>query len=427
MTILLQASLNRTRTQPRASEEIQSESKSDVNPVLESARFVYEHTNCVQINEHGMKNAARFIRSKIISSSYSPCTWRTHPLHICPLDEGMGNPGEVRARQVLVLNWIFLISSLNFSFWTDKNEEERYAVEWYERWEHPRGEIKRWTGYWSLVAALDRALEEGIPITDPSFYSSEVSCPEQLLKHIFRASLQSREEMPLLEQRIRILRENGSILCKEFGGSFTGFLDEFHCRHQGDGTALDFVRMVIDIFPSFRDDVWFEKRKVNIWKRAQILVAEMWAAFHPPVPAQEQALPPTPHPLFSGKSGPSIHLLTMFADYRVPQILHHLKILDYSPRLIKLLNDGTPFEHGSTEEVALRAVSILAVEQVRREILRLGVEDDGKLAAEEDVSSVLLDFYLWDLAKRVEKGEESPDGTETAAMIPVHRTRSIWY
>ena len=53
-----------------------------------------------------------------------------------------------------------------------------------------------------------------------------------------------------------------------------------------------------------------------IWKRAQILVAETWAAFYPEDPS-------APHPLFP--AGPAIHELTMFADYRVPQILHHLR------------------------------------------------------------------------------------------------------
>jgi hypothetical protein len=41
---------------------------------------------------------------------------------------------------------------LNFSFWSELDDEERFAIEY-------KG--KRWTGYWSLVAALQRALDEG--------------------------------------------------------------------------------------------------------------------------------------------------------------------------------------------------------------------------------------------------------------------------
>jgi hypothetical protein len=61
----------------------------------------------------------------------------------------------------------------------------------------------------------------------------------------------------------------------------------------------------------------------------------------------------------------------MFADYRVPQILHHLKILTYPPSLLTLLESGHDFEHGSKEEVSIRAASIVAVERIRDEILAL--------------------------------------------------------
>lgn len=117
----------------------------------------------------------------------------------------------------------------------------------------------------------------------------------------------------------------------------------------------------------------------------------------------------------------------MFADYRVPQILHHLRILTYPASLVRTLNTGAPLEPGCREEVSLRAASIVAVERVREEILKLmAVEVDAE-PNEGEVSSVLIDFYLWDLAKKVESGEEKIEGLETAKMVPTHRTRSIWY
>lgn len=61
-----------------------------------------------------------------------------------------------------------------------------------------------------------------------------------------------------------------------FGGSFQGFMDEFQRAHDGRGTALQMVKMVVDTFPTFRDEVWLDGRKICYWKRAQILVAEIW-------------------------------------------------------------------------------------------------------------------------------------------------------
>jgi hypothetical protein len=57
------------------------------------------------------------------------------------------------------------------------------------------------------------ALEEGIPITDPKFYSSETQCPDSLIAHVFRAAPDSVELLPLLNERIAIMREVGAILC----------------------------------------------------------------------------------------------------------------------------------------------------------------------------------------------------------------------
>lgn len=118
----------------------------------------------------------------------------------------------------------------------------------------------------------------------------------------------------------------------------------------------------------------------------------------------------------------------MFADYRVPQILHHLHILTYPPSFLRLLKSGYEFEHGSREEVSIRAASIVAVERVRDEILSLRNQSKETAGAatvgwecglDVPICSVLIDFYLWDAAKR------SEDAGET--VVPPHRTRSIWY
>lgn len=124
----------------------------------------------------------------------------------------------------------------------------------------------------------------------------------------------------------------------------------------------------------------------------------------------------------------------MFADYRVPQILHHLNILTYPSSLISSLKAHQYFSNGSKEELSIRAASILAVERIRDEIRRMVKRERGVIVSNGDeviddseVSSVLIDFYLWDLAKRVERGEQVIEGVETHEMVPAHRTRCIWY
>jgi hypothetical protein len=90
----------------------------------------------------------------MLSTHYTPRTWRTHALHLLPPDS-TPNLNEADPRIRASLNWIFLISALNFSFWSEmEGTGERYGVEWRLGWESEDRVV--WTGYWTLVAAIDR-------------------------------------------------------------------------------------------------------------------------------------------------------------------------------------------------------------------------------------------------------------------------------
>jgi len=107
--------------------------------VLESAEYVYDHSIDVAIDMASTKAAARTIWHLMQKKQYSTQTWTTHELH-------------PKGKNVDTVNFIFTMNLSNFSFWSDKSVEERFAVEYKDQ---------RWTGYWSLVAALQRALDEG--------------------------------------------------------------------------------------------------------------------------------------------------------------------------------------------------------------------------------------------------------------------------
>jgi hypothetical protein len=122
----------------------------------------------------------------------------------------------------------------------------------------------------------------------------------------------------------------------------------------------------------------------------------------------------------------------MFADYRVPQVLHRLRTLRYPPPLVDVLRAHAALPPGAREEVSIRAGSVLAVERLRDAIAarRAGAgAGDDDTGAEVEVTAVLLDFYLWDLAKELDTGAPALAGAEAALApaLPAHRTRSIWY
>ncbi|KAF3091114.1 hypothetical protein TWF569_011366 [Orbilia oligospora] len=332
--------------------------------VLKSAEYIYDNAIDVALDMRSCKEAAETIIKCMEAENFGTQTWDSHILHPHTKDEEQ-------------VDFIFVMDLLNFSFWAD-DPKKPFVVEYNGRNED---------GYWSLVASLRRALDEGIPITSPYFWVDRTVCTDALLERLFRPS--TGTPIPMLAERIECLREAGEILCEQFNGSFV------NCIKEADGSAAALVNLVVDEFPCFRDETTFQGRQINFYKRAQILVADIWASFNG-----------ASHGTFH-----DINKITMFADYRIPQILHTLGCLMYSPPLEHTIKDRKPIASGSRYETEIRGCTIHCVELIRREIV--------KKHPEAKVNAILIDFFLYDTAKEWEvQGKE---------MIPTHRTRSIWY
>lgn len=77
----------------------------------------------------------------------------------------------------------------------------------------------------------------------------------------------------MLESRWKILQESGKILNDKFNGSFLS------CIKQSQQSAQKLLELITNNFPSFRDEAFFEGKKVSFYKRAQILIADIWGLF----------------------------------------------------------------------------------------------------------------------------------------------------
>ena len=107
--------------------------------VLKDAEYACDNSVDVAIDSYGTKAAAASIWNRMQANGFSKKTWSTHELH-------------PKARDESTINFIFTMDLLNFCFWSDNISGLSYAVDYHGT---------RWTGYWSLVAALQRAIEEG--------------------------------------------------------------------------------------------------------------------------------------------------------------------------------------------------------------------------------------------------------------------------
>jgi hypothetical protein len=152
--------------------------------VLKDAEYIAYHAIDVSIEMYGTRDAAGQLYKAMRERKYSTQTWNEHELH-----PKLG----IDVDEVGLVNFIFTMDLLNFSFWSKESSEERYQVEYRE---------KRWTGYNSLVACLRRALDEGIPITTPRFWRTTGDL-SATMEHVFRSA--TSERVPLFEQRVAVL------------------------------------------------------------------------------------------------------------------------------------------------------------------------------------------------------------------------------
>ena len=77
--------------------------------------------------------------------------------------------------------------------------------------------------------------------------------------------------MPLLDERRQHLNESGKILAEEYDTN----LKVWKCENSAEKLLL----MVTTTFSHFKDEGTFANKNVSFYKRAQILIADIWACF----------------------------------------------------------------------------------------------------------------------------------------------------
>lgn len=91
------------------------------------------------------------------------------------------------------------------------------------------------------------------------------------IRRIFTSS--SEKPIPLEEERLKSLRESGKTLNEKFDGSFSNVV------LKANKSARNLLQLIVDNFPSFRDEAVYAGKSVSFYKRAQILVADIWGLF----------------------------------------------------------------------------------------------------------------------------------------------------
>jgi len=292
-------------------------------PILDSTRYVVEHSQHVAINKEA---ARRMLIKGDVNSTWYP------DLHIADPD------------------WIFILDALNFCFWAAPGQP---------KWSITYGG-EELSGYWALAASLKRAHEEGVPLTNAEYLTT---ISTKTVENIFRG----QQQIPLLQKRVAHLHEVGRVLLDKYDGTFVNLLQPV--KH----SAVQLVKAVVANFPSFNDVANYAGQPVYFYKRAQLLVADLYGAF-------------------DGDGYGSfwdLEQLTIFADYKLPQVLRHYNVLEYDDHLAALVDNYVHLAPGCPEEIEIRAATVQAVE-IMRQSLTNGLRS---------IPSFKLDWWLWTLGQ----------------------------
>ena len=320
-----------------------------MNEVLETTRHVTERSQQVTIDKLALDDFSK----KLIEDGIEIPPWN--------YDYHFFDGGHKTVAYLLVLD------SINFCFWP-KQGVEKWEVQY---------KSQTLSGYYALAASLKKAIDSGVPITK-AHYLAEL--PLSKLRQI----LGGKGELQLMEARAHILNELGEFLIKEYDG------EAYRLVESAENSALNLVGLLVENLFSFRDGAEYYGTKIYFYKRAQIFAADLHAAF-------------------AGKDWGNfkdIDTLTAFADYKLPQVLRHVGIVQYSPSMEHTVDQGIFLEAGSPEEIEIRANTIWAVELMRQELTEMG----------KKLRSFEIDWILWNL------GQESQFKAK-----PYHKTVTTFY
>lgn len=283
--------------------------------VLQSLIPVREHSQLVNINEQKLVEVAN---------------WMAYEEFPKPDGSSLFDYGS---DPDFLMDLTMVTNTLNFAF-TDFSSGVKFETSY-------QGKV--WSDSEAMMACFHRTIAEGIPFFDGR-YLAEITRDQ--LAHVFSGNI----EIPMIEDRLAILREVGAILSEKYDGKFHNFVRDCAPRLYANGNGL--LERLTQEFPRFEDVSEFEGKKVQIYKLAQLGIWGMHLSLSPRgVWALEDA-----------------EMLTAFADYIVPVGMRVTGIFEYDSALEAQINSLQIVERNSRAEIEIRANSIYAIARLTDEI-----------------------------------------------------------
>ncbi|MBR9681463.1 MAG: hypothetical protein GOV00_01550, partial [Candidatus Altiarchaeota archaeon] len=173
-------------------------------------------------------------------------------------------------------------------------------------------------------------------------------------------------KLEMNDLRVRNLREVGSVLNNEYGGEFENFLNS--CKW----SAPEIVKKLSSEFPNAYGEDYVRQGDAVIYfdKRNHLVPILLYGGLKARNFEKE----------ISGMKD-----ITIASDYRIPEALRMMGLLEYSYQLAKKVDSNQIIEKGGDEEVAIRAAALLTAHSMMIELNERG----------HDINVAHIDAYLW--------------------------------
>lgn len=234
-----------------------------------------------------------------------------------------------------IVNFLLIYDSIDFSFWGNP----------------------KWT-----IDANGKSLDGGIALLHCMFnlFNGHDSIKvyqqlENMTLEEFKQILKGNVEIPLLEERYKIVTNIAKIVNDKMNGSFYDYIREMNTDQQ-------IFETILSNFSIFEDTRSYNGQTIYFYKLAQLLTSDILHV----IEIKEQA-----KVNYSNLIG--------CADYKIPQVMQGFGILEYDTDLASLLESKIEIEENSEYEVEIRASMIIVInyiwEQIDKSIDRIDIND----------------------------------------------------
>src|SRR5271163_502816 len=306
------------------------------SPVLDSLRPVIEHSRDVFTHAAKIEEVASWMAYEELPL----------PEFTLPLGIDASDPSEA-------IDFILVADCIDTAF-TDFTTHEKFQVDYNGR---------RWSDSEAEFACLKRTLDNGIPILDGKFLSTVT---REELNKIFSGNI----EMPMLDEKLAILRDVGAVLAQKYEGRFHNFVHSCSPRLYDNGNGL--IDRLVTEFPRFNDVSQLDGHEIKFYKLAQLGIWMLYCTLHKlgNFPLED------------------VEKMTAFADYIVPAALHLHGINAYSAELGHTILRHELVPRDSRWEIEIRAHCLYATALLTEEI-------NKHRPADKQVLIPQIDARLW--------------------------------